>query len=222
MYFIVHIFHNTNLKLYIMSHIFQSLLLLWHIQSYYSVYGGTTAQYPMYGTGPAGGMITGAAAAAAAFYPYLQFGEGSGGAAATGYTSGQTGYGVNYPHHLFQYSAINSATGGYPQHYGASMSLAPTPALQSGLYFINKYLNFFFLMISLAYSFFSNYIYIICIIILGVLISLSLGRHMKSNLENVSYAFYIYIYIYIFFLSLPMRKSHMYRKIYNTYIQANA
>ncbi|XP_023904606.2 uncharacterized protein LOC112016308 isoform X1 [Quercus suber] len=101
--------------------------------SYYSVYGGTTTQYPMYGTGPAGGMITGAAAAAAAFYPYLQFGEGSGGAAATGYTSGQTGYGVNYPHHLFQYSAINSATGGYPQHYGASMSLAPTPALQSGV-----------------------------------------------------------------------------------------
>lgn len=144
-----------------MSHIFQSLLLLlWHIQSYYSVYGGTTAQYPMYGTGPAGGMITGAAAAAAAFYPYLQFGEGSGGAAATGYTSGQTGYGVNYPHHLFQYSAINSATGGYPQHYGASMSLAPTPALQSGLYFINKYLNFlFFHDLSCLFILFKLYIY---------------------------------------------------------------
>ncbi|KAJ0085295.1 hypothetical protein Patl1_06958 [Pistacia atlantica] len=76
------------------------------------------------------GMMTGAATAA--FYPYLQFGEGSGGAtAAAGYTSGQ-GYGVQYPHHLFQYSAIN-ATGGYPQHYGAPMSLAPTPALQSGV-----------------------------------------------------------------------------------------
>jgi hypothetical protein len=101
--------------------------------SYYSVYGGAAAQYPMYGTGPAGGMLTGAAAAAAAFYPYLQFGEGSGGAAATGYTtSGQTtGYGgVNYPQHLFQYSPINS-TAGYPQHYGASMSLAPSPAMQS-------------------------------------------------------------------------------------------
>lgn len=154
---------------YLTLHIFQWLLLR-HIQSYYSVYGGTTAQYPMYGTGPAGGMITGAAAAAAAFYPYLQFGEGSGGAAATGYTSGQTGYGVNYPHHLFQYSAINSATGGYPQHYGASMSLAPTPALQSGLYFINRYLNFFFLVISCLFILFKLYIYThkICIIILGV------------------------------------------------------
>ncbi|KAF5457040.1 hypothetical protein F2P56_021178 [Juglans regia] len=96
--------------------------------SYYSVYGGTTAQFPMYGTGP-GGMITGAAASGG-FYPYLQFGEGSGGSA-NGYASGQ-GYGVNYPHHLFQYSAINSS-GGYPQHYGAPMSLAPTPASQSGV-----------------------------------------------------------------------------------------
>lgn len=98
-------------------------------QSYYSVYGGAAAQYPVYGAGP-GGMMTGAGAA---FYPYLQFGEGSGGAAASGgYTSGQ-GYGVQYPHHLVQYSAINS-TGGYPQHYGPPMSLAPTPALQSGLF----------------------------------------------------------------------------------------
>lgn len=96
--------------------------------SYYSVYGGAATQYPVYGAGP-GGMMTGAGAA---FYPYLQFGEGSGGAAASGgYTSGQ-GYGVQYPHHLVQYSAINS-TGGYPQHYGAPMSLAPTPALQSGV-----------------------------------------------------------------------------------------
>lgn len=101
-------------------------------QSYYSVYGGTTAQFPMYGTGP-GGMITGAAASGG-FYPYLQFGEGSGGGA-NGYASGQ-GYGVNYPHHLFQYSAINSS-GGYPQHYGAPMSLAPTPASQSGFHSIN-------------------------------------------------------------------------------------
>lgn len=104
-------------------------------QSYYNVYGGGTTQFPMYGAGP-GGVITGAGAAA--FYPYLQFGEGSGGAA-TGYTSGQ-GYGVNYPHHMFQYPAINSTGGTYPQHYGAPMSLAPSPALQSGLYFINSLL----------------------------------------------------------------------------------
>ncbi|KAJ7949640.1 RNA-binding protein [Quillaja saponaria] len=102
--------------------------------SYYSVYGGAAAQYPMYGTGP-GAMMTGATAAATAFYPYLQFGEGTGGATGGGYTSGQGGgYGttVNYPHHLFQYSPISS-TAGYPQHYGAPMSLAPSPALQSGV-----------------------------------------------------------------------------------------
>lgn len=99
--------------------------------SYYNVYGGATAQYPLFGNGPAGGMMTGAATP---FYQYLQFGEGSGGAAA-GYTSGQ-GYGVQYPHHLFQYSAMNAAAaGGYPQHYGAPMSLAPTPALQSAVCF---------------------------------------------------------------------------------------
>ncbi|KAA8521119.1 hypothetical protein F0562_011728 [Nyssa sinensis] len=94
--------------------------------SYYStVYGGTTAQYPVYGAG-AGGMMTGAAAAAA-FYPYMNFGEGSGGA--TSYTAavGQ-GYGVQYPHHLLQYS-----TGGYTQHYGPPTSLAPTPPLHSGV-----------------------------------------------------------------------------------------
>ncbi|KAF5479351.1 hypothetical protein F2P56_000183 [Juglans regia] len=101
--------------------------------SYYSVYGGASSQFPMYGTGP-GGMVTSAAAAAGGFYQYLQFGEGSHGTggAASGYTSGSQGYGVNYPHHLFPYSAINS-TGGYPQHYGAPMSLAPTPALPSGV-----------------------------------------------------------------------------------------
>lgn len=102
------------------------------LQSYYNVYGGAAAQYPMYGNGhAAGGMMTGGAAAAAAYYPYLQFGEGTG-AATTGYTSGQ-GYGVQYPHHLFPYSTINAAAG-YPQHYGPPMSIAPTPALQSGLY----------------------------------------------------------------------------------------
>ena len=98
------------------------------VQSYYGVYGGATAQYPVYGSG----------AAAAAFYPYLQYGEGSGGGGTSGgYSSGQ-GYGVNYPPqaHLFQYSPIAStaaATAGYAQHYGTpAMSLAPSPALQSG------------------------------------------------------------------------------------------
>ncbi|KAL8133662.1 uncharacterized protein LOC141703939 isoform X2 [Apium graveolens] len=99
--------------------------------NYYSVYGGAAAQYPMYGTG-AGGMISGAAAAAAAFYPYLNFGEGTTGAT-TGYTGGQS-YGVQYPHHqLYQYSALNSAAAGYPHHYGAPMSLASTPGMQSGV-----------------------------------------------------------------------------------------
>ncbi|XP_038890039.1 RNA-binding protein 24 isoform X3 [Benincasa hispida] len=99
--------------------------------SYYNVYGGATAQYPMYGTGP-GGILSGAAAAAAAFYPYFQFGEGSGGGG-----SGQHGYGVQYPHHLFQYStAINSsAATTFSQHYAAPpMSLPPTPpTLPSGV-----------------------------------------------------------------------------------------
>lgn len=116
--------------------------------SYYSIYGGTTAaQYPIYGTGAAGGMsmITGggaaaaAAAAAAAFYPYLNFGDGTGGGAtAAAYTSSHGYAGIQYPsHHLFQYSAaLNSAAGAYTQHYGAAagtpISLAPpTPPLQS-------------------------------------------------------------------------------------------
>ncbi|KAL3513326.1 hypothetical protein ACH5RR_026043 [Cinchona calisaya] len=107
---------------------------------YYSIYGGTTAaQYPVYGTGTGTGgmsMITGAAAAAAAFYPYLNFGEGSGGAT-TSYTSSHS-YGIQYPHHLLQYSAAYNSAGAYPQHYGAAagtpISLAPTtPALQSGV-----------------------------------------------------------------------------------------
>ncbi|XP_022930183.1 RNA-binding protein 38 isoform X5 [Cucurbita maxima] len=104
--------------------------------SYYNVYGGATAQYPMYGTGP-GGILSGAAAAAAAFYPYFQFGEGSGGGA-NGFTggSGQQGYGVQYPHHLLQYSAaLNSTPTTFPQHYAAPpMSLPPTPpTLPSGV-----------------------------------------------------------------------------------------
>ncbi|CAI9117188.1 OLC1v1018534C1 [Oldenlandia corymbosa var. corymbosa] len=106
-------------------------------QSYYSVYGGTASQYPIYGTttnGASGGMSM-IAAAAAAFYPYLNFAEGTGGATTPGYASSHGGYaGVQYPHHhLFQYSA--TAAGAYAHHYGAAttpMSLAPsTPPLSS-------------------------------------------------------------------------------------------
>ncbi|XP_028123895.1 uncharacterized protein LOC114320982 isoform X2 [Camellia sinensis] len=90
------------------------------------------------------GAAAAAAAAAAAFYPYLNFGEGTdgtgggGGGAATNYTTAAVGqgYGVQYPHHLFQYSAaaaaMNSTGGAYgPHHYAAPVSLAPTPPLQS-------------------------------------------------------------------------------------------
>ncbi|KAG9131836.1 hypothetical protein Leryth_016567 [Lithospermum erythrorhizon] len=99
--------------------------------NYYGVYGGAgAAQYPMYGTtGAASGMITGAAAAA--FYPYMNFGEGRGGAAS--YTATTPAYGIHYPHHLFQYYSGLNSPGGYPQHYatGAPISLAPPTPLQS-------------------------------------------------------------------------------------------
>lgn len=127
--------------------VFIIIIYVWgielNIQSYYNVYGGATAQYPMYGTGP-GGILSGAAAAAAAFYPYFQFGEGSGGGG-----SGQQGYGVQYPHHLFQYSAAINSTAAttFPQHYAAPpMSLPPTPpTLPSGLFVAHSFfLSFFF------------------------------------------------------------------------------
>ncbi|KAM3303583.1 RNA-binding protein 24-B [Capsicum chacoense] len=90
---------------------------------YYSVYGGATSQYPVYGTAASGVLSS----AAAAFYPYMNFGEGSG----NGYPVSQ-GYGVQYPHHLFPYSAAAGA--GYPiQHYGTPISHAPSPALHSGV-----------------------------------------------------------------------------------------
>lgn len=86
--------------------------------NYYGVYGGATGQYPVYGAGPMTGAGT-------AFYPYLQLGEAMTGAATgTVYPSSQ-GYGVQYPHHMFHYSA-----GNYPHHYGAPVALAPTPPLQ--------------------------------------------------------------------------------------------
>lgn len=107
-------------------------------KGYYGMYGGATAaQYAaMYGTGT-NGMLS-AAAAAAAFYPYLNFGEGSGGATTTaGYTASQAAYGVQYPHHLVQYSAAINTTAGFPaQHYGTPISLAAahTTPVQPGLY----------------------------------------------------------------------------------------
>ncbi|XP_021997782.1 RNA-binding protein 24-B isoform X1 [Helianthus annuus] len=94
--------------------------------SYYNVYGGTNGQYPIYGAsvGAASGMVAAAGvAAAAAFYPYLNMAEGGHGSYATGQS-----YGV-YPHHLYQYAAMNSSVG-YPQQYGTPISLAATSPLQ--------------------------------------------------------------------------------------------
>lgn len=90
--------------------------------SYYNAYGGgATAQYPLYGA--AAGLVTGTTA----FYPYFQFGHGSG---AAPYSHGQ-GYNMQYPqhHHPFQYSALNSTA--FPQHYVGPMSLPPTAPPQA-------------------------------------------------------------------------------------------
>ncbi|GAB4861173.1 hypothetical protein Ancab_036330 [Ancistrocladus abbreviatus] len=97
--------------------------------SYYGVYGGGATQYSVFGAAGSGGMMS---SATTGFYPYMQFGEGSGGtaAAATNYstTAGQS-YGFHYqPHNLYHYSSS-----AFPQHYGPAMSLAPTTALQSGM-----------------------------------------------------------------------------------------
>ncbi|KAL5993232.1 hypothetical protein ACLOJK_014155 [Asimina triloba] len=91
--------------------------------SYYNAYGGgATAQYPLYGG--AAGLVTGTTA----FYPYFQFGHGSG---AAPYSHGQ-GYNMQYPHHHpFQYSALNSTA--FPQHYVGPMSLPPTASPQAAL-----------------------------------------------------------------------------------------
>ncbi|KAL7118391.1 hypothetical protein ACP275_03G133500 [Erythranthe tilingii] len=93
--------------------------------SYYGMYGGGSAQYPVYGSAGSNGLVSGG------YYPYLNLNEaGSGGA--TAYSASQGGYGVQYPHHhgLFQYSPLNS-TGIYPPHYGNPVSLAPPTPLQS-------------------------------------------------------------------------------------------
>ncbi|XP_059297368.1 uncharacterized protein LOC132050236 isoform X2 [Lycium ferocissimum] len=96
---------------------------------YYSVYGGAASQYPaVYGSAAASGVLS---SAAAAFYPYMNFGEGGGNG---GYTASQGYAGVQYPHHLFPYSAAATGAAGYPaQHYGTPISLAPSPAMHSGV-----------------------------------------------------------------------------------------
>ncbi|XP_031385276.1 RNA-binding protein 24-like isoform X2 [Punica granatum] len=112
--------------------------------SYYNVYGGATVQCPMYSSG----LMTGGVAG---FYPYPtttsattasvtttgQLGETATGSSGGLYTSAHQNYGLQYPHgsHLFQYSTLNSAATGYPQHYASPMSIAPSPALHSAVCF---------------------------------------------------------------------------------------
>ncbi|KAK9293361.1 hypothetical protein L1049_021353 [Liquidambar formosana] len=91
---------------------------------FYNVYGGTTSQYPVYGTG-AGGLVTNANMN---FYPYFQFGLGFGSAATN--SAGQS-FGFQNPQQYYQYSTLTSS--GLPQHYGAPMSLMPTPPSQAGV-----------------------------------------------------------------------------------------
>ncbi|GKA15033.1 hypothetical protein Tco_0694780, partial [Tanacetum coccineum] len=103
---------------------------------YYDVYGGRNRQYTYYGASVGAtndGMITatGAAAAAAAFYPYLNMAEGGHGNYATGQSY------VVYPHHLYQYSTMNSSRG-YAQQYGTPISLTATPTMQPADEFVRK------------------------------------------------------------------------------------
>lgn len=80
---------------------------------YYNVYGGTTSQHPMYGTG------TGVATSTNMnFYPYLQYEQGF-------------GFGQNLQDSYYdQYSTITSS--GLPHHYSAPMALMPTLPSQAG------------------------------------------------------------------------------------------
>ncbi|KAL6512181.1 hypothetical protein OROGR_021778 [Orobanche gracilis] len=99
------------------------------ISNYYGVYGGASAQYQLYGSSN-NGLVANGANVSAYYNPYLNFNDGMTGGA-TGYSaSSQGGYGAYYlPHHLFQYSPINS-NGMYPPHYG---TLVPHTPLQSGV-----------------------------------------------------------------------------------------
>ncbi|KAF3787565.1 putative RNA-binding protein [Nymphaea thermarum] len=93
-----------------------------YLTSYYNVYGGAGAQYPVYAG--AAGIVAGAA-----FYPYFQLGQGTAG---SGYGNGQ-GYG-QFPH-LLHYSAGTSPTlpGYAQQHYGGALSVAASPSPATGI-----------------------------------------------------------------------------------------
>ncbi|GMH31403.1 hypothetical protein Nepgr_033246 [Nepenthes gracilis] len=94
--------------------------------SYYGMYGGETTQFPVYGAAGGGSMM---GSAATGFYPYVQFGEGSGGTAGAYSTAAGQTYSFHFqPHRLFHYSSSS-----FPQHYGPPMSLAPTIPMQSGM-----------------------------------------------------------------------------------------
>ncbi|XP_074565375.1 putative RNA-binding protein ARP1 isoform X2 [Curcuma longa] len=99
-------------------------------QSYYNMYGGAAAaQYPLYG-GATTGMVS---SAGAGYYPYIQFGQG-GGAAAAAYAQLGQGYGTQFPQ-MFHYSAVTATagvTGFAAQLYGGvPISLAPSPTAQA-------------------------------------------------------------------------------------------
>ncbi|RWV86579.1 hypothetical protein GW17_00051519 [Ensete ventricosum] len=94
------------------------------------MYGGASAQYPLYG-----GATTGMVAGATGYYPYFQFGQGGGATStpAAAYAQGQ-GYGMQYPH-MFHYSGVTTTTAGMTgfgsQLYGVATSLALSPTAQA-------------------------------------------------------------------------------------------
>ncbi|RZR79884.1 hypothetical protein BHM03_00005728 [Ensete ventricosum] len=97
---------------------------------YNNMYGGASAQYPLYG-----GATTGMVAGATGYYPYFQFGQGGGATStpAAAYAQGQ-GYGMQYPH-MFHYSGVTTTTAGMTgfgsQLYGVATSLALSPTAQA-------------------------------------------------------------------------------------------
>ncbi|XP_074589385.1 uncharacterized protein LOC141845224 isoform X2 [Curcuma longa] len=100
-------------------------------QSYYNIFGGAAAaQYPLYDGATTGMVSSAGATAAAGYYPYFQFGQGSG---ATSYAQSQ-GYSMQFPQ-MFHYSAVTTAagvTGFAAQLYGGMpISLAPSPTAQA-------------------------------------------------------------------------------------------
>ncbi|XP_051139265.1 uncharacterized protein LOC127257043 isoform X2 [Andrographis paniculata] len=101
--------------------------------SYYGVYGGGCAPYPLYGCG---------SSSSGGYFSYVNLNEGTN---STGYTGShqqqqqqQQGYGVQYPNHgLFHYSPITSAPIYSPHYAGAAtpLSLAPSTPLQPAVCF---------------------------------------------------------------------------------------